>query len=147
MALIEEAPTAAQMRKNGFGVFTVTELCKLVGAQPPYKPKYCIFRRDNLTIEIPLYYDEENKEYLFTGYYIDLERCNNAEQLMDWILDLLGKRVMCADLLWDVLCTIDLACEEIFGDAIYMVYYEGMKNIDWKNGTHTVIKNKETTDR
>ncbi len=53
-----------------------------------------------------------------TWYEIDLERCNDPAQILDWIFQLNGKTWITNDLLGQVVRALDNACHEIFGRGI-----------------------------
>lgn len=68
------------------------------------------FERSNLTIQF-----RQNGGWF---YEIDLERCNNSAQLLDWIFQVQGKKWCSPELLAAVLDTIEEACVECFGSSV-----------------------------
>ena len=104
---------------------TLTEL--LAEPDPPRKSsKYCRFNRENLTIEI---YDKGT-----WAYEIDLERCTDSAELLDWILQLHGKGWVTPQMLFDIIEELEYACHEVHGNFLQGAFCPGGegKEVSWK---------------
>jgi hypothetical protein len=83
------------------------------------------FQKSNLTIQI-----EENGE---NHYEIDLEQCNNSDDLLDWIFHIHGKTWgQSGGLLAAILLVLKDACHEIHQESARTLFSPG-KKIDWRN--------------
>ena len=67
-------------------------------------------------------------------YEIDLERCGDPAQILDWIYQLNGKSWMTHDLMGQVVRALDNACHEVFDDGVQGVFCSGgvSKQANWK---------------
>jgi hypothetical protein len=107
-----------------------------------YKPKYCKIKRSNLTILVPRGIDIIGTGHAYEYYEIDLEMCNTAAQLLDYIAQVSYKTWMTPELFDDLFRTIKQACKDIIGNSIQGVFCPSGQDtkVDWKKGTRTVIK-------
>lgn len=103
-------------------------LNKLLGMDiQPMKHRYCFFNESNLTIEI------RNKDHFF--YEVDLERCRDSAELLDWILQVNLKTWCTPSIIKELLDTIEEACEKIFfnnAQGVYCPSGEGQE-AKWKH--------------
>jgi hypothetical protein len=67
-------------------------------------------------------------------YTIDLKRCNNAAELLDWILQVNAKDWASPHVVKEMLRCIDEACEESFGNTAQVVFCPGgsLTVVDWE---------------
>lgn len=84
------------------------------------------FQKSSLTLQI----ERDNKPC----YEIDLERCNNSSELLDWILHIHNKDWgHPGGLLAAVLTTLDDACNDVFDEDTQTLFMNGKKTLNWKN--------------
>ncbi|MGI2902655.1 hypothetical protein [Tolypothrix sp. VBCCA 56010] len=83
------------------------------------------FQKSNLTIQI----EENGKNF----YEIDLEQCNNSDDLLDWIFHIHSKTWgQSGGLLAAILLVLKDACQEIHRESARTLFTPGQK-IDWRN--------------
>ena len=83
------------------------------------------FQKSNLTLQI----ERDGKGF----YEIDLERCRNTSELLDWILHIHQKTWGCSGgLLAAVLTTLDDACHDVFNKSTESLFIPG-KMLNWKS--------------
>ncbi len=94
------------------------------------------FRENDLTIQI---YSLPQKTSL---YEIDLEKCNDSAETLDYILQLMGKGWATPQLIFDVLREIERACEVVFGFGAQGVFcpFGNNQQVDWKKKKLKTIK-------
>jgi hypothetical protein len=84
------------------------------------------FQKSNLTIQI-----ERNGKNC--GVYIDLERCTNSDELLDWIFYIHGKEWgYSGGVIAAILTILDDACHDVFGKDAQTLFKNG-KTINWDN--------------
>ncbi len=83
---------------------------------------------DRLTLELKVYHGK-------ACYEIDLERCSDPGQILDWIFQLCAKTWMTHDLMGQIVRALDNACHEVFDDGIQGVFCPGgvARQANWKS--------------
>lgn len=87
-----------------------------------------VFNEECLTLDI---YDDSNRKL----YDIDLERCRNASELLDWILQINCKSWASPGIIKSILNTIEDTCSNIFESNAQGVFcpFGRLTEVDWKN--------------
>ena len=77
------------------------------------------------------------------SYEIDLERCNDPAQILDWIYQLNGKSWMTNDLMGQVVESLNEACREVFGDGIQGIFcpFGASRTANWRKFKKTLSVN------
>ena len=70
---------------------------------------------DNLTLQL---FDARG----FNCYEIDLERCTDSAQVLDFIFQVQSKNWATPKLMFDLLKALDQACEQYFGNPVQGVF-------------------------
>jgi hypothetical protein len=83
------------------------------------------FQKSNLTIQL--------RGTQLVSYEVDLERCRNSDELLDWVFQLKGKSWELG-LIHAFLQILNDACEDVFGFPARTLYQPG-NNLDWRSGT------------
>jgi len=86
------------------------------------------FKKDNLTIQI----ENEKKIHL---YEIDLERCSNSAQLLDYLFQIFNKNWCNGETLIKIFFALEEACEEIFNCNLQGIFCPcgASKQVQWKH--------------
>jgi hypothetical protein len=124
-----------KMEWLGKAVMTAEELMQLSPEvlremRAKERPHPCVqFDRRNLVLKV-----YEPPPYDKVWYEIDLERCNDPAQILDWIYQLNGKSWMTNDLMGQVIEAIEAACDEVFGHGIQGVFCPcgASRRADWR---------------
>jgi len=105
--------------------YTVKELCELANIEEQSKksiPSYIWipdeqekwwriwFKESNLTIQIDLHFSDLKYEYNFKE--INLDECDTAAKLLDYIYHIYSMQVACPEMIWAIMEVIDLASEK-----------------------------------
>jgi hypothetical protein len=119
--------------QNELKVYTSAELIQKVKTERLKRLKRGItmqefrvhFQKKDLTIQI----ERDGQDW----YEIDLERCTNSNELLDWILHIHGKTwAMSNSMIAVILTTLDDACHSVFGEGTEALF-RNKKSINWKN--------------
>jgi hypothetical protein len=95
--------------------------------------KHVKFKPDNLTLLVNIGY----------WYEVDLERCNDSAQLLDWIFQVAGKLDRNgAEVVWEFLHALNLVSCRVFGHCVQGAFCPFGKGyeVDWKNGSRKESK-------
>lgn len=82
------------------------------------------FQKSNLTIQF--------RGTNIVSYEVDLERCRNSNELLDWVFQLKTKSWELG-LIYAFLQILDDACDDIFGLPARTLY-QPANHLDWKKG-------------
>ena len=74
------------------------------------------FQKSNLTIQIE---SNDGKEWL---YEVDLEKCTDSAQILDYILQIAGKEWCTPQILYDLTKEIEEACKKVHGKNAQLVF-------------------------
>ena len=82
---------------------------------------------DRRNLELVVHHDKAR-------YEIDLQRCNDPAQILDWIYQLNGKSWMTHNLMGQVVRALDNACHEVFDNGIQAIFCPGgaSRTAKWK---------------
>ena len=85
-------------------------------------------RFDRRNLELVVHYGR-------SSYEIDLERCNDPAQILNWIYQLNGKSWMTHVLMGQVIRALDNACHEVFDEGVQGVFCSGgvSRQANWKS--------------
>jgi len=83
------------------------------------------YNRNNLTLE---YIDRDPNKKMSVAYYVDLERCGTANDMLDWILQVAGK----GWILPEDIGHLVRALEELAGYGLQGEVIEPGSSFDWK---------------
>ncbi len=95
--------------------------------------KHVKFKPENLTLLVNIGY----------WYEVDLERCNNSAQLLDWIFQVAGKLDKDgAEIVWELLHALNLVSRLVFGKSVQGVFcpFGYDHEVDWKSGERREAK-------
>ena len=86
-----------------------------------------VFNKDDATIEF-----RDDDQYLL--YTIDLDRCTNAAELLDWVLQVNTKSWATPQVVKDTLDRIEEVCEHVFDCSAQGVFCPGGKfaTVTWE---------------
>jgi len=97
------------------------------------KVKHCNFNKDNMTIEV--WPDGIGCGDIISGgiYEIDLERCSNSAEVLDWIYQLFYKSWVDAELMMEFLECFNNACNEIHKQYTQAIFcpFGCSKTVNW----------------
>ncbi len=87
-----------------------------------------VYNEEKLTFDI---YDDSNRKI----YDIDLERCRNATEMLDWILQINCKSWATPRIIKDILNVLEKTCSEVFDSNAQGVFcpFGNETEVDWKN--------------
>jgi hypothetical protein len=119
--------------QNELKVYTLTELMQKVKTEKLERLKRGVtiqefriyFQKKDLTIQI----ERDSQDW----YEIDLERCTDSNELLDWILHIHAKNWGSSNsMIAGILTTLDDACHVVFGEGTEALF-RNKKSINWKN--------------
>lgn len=119
--------------QNKLKVYTNAELIQKVETERLERLKSGItvqefriyFQRKDLIIKI----ERDDQDW----YEIDLERCTNSKELLEWILHIHGKNWGSSNsIIAAILTTLDDACDVVFGEGTESLFLN-KDLINWKN--------------
>jgi hypothetical protein len=85
------------------------------------------FQKSNLTIQIE---SEDGKDWL---YEVDLERCTDSAQMLDYLLQIASKDWCTPQILYDLINEIEKACQQIQktnAQAVFCPFGQNQK-VNW----------------
>ena len=95
--------------------------------------KHVKFKPENLTLLVNIGY----------WYEVDLERCNNSAQLLDWIFQVAGKLDRDGgEIVWEFLHALNLVSGQVFEHWVqgaFCPFGQGYE-VDWKSGERREAK-------
>ncbi len=65
------------------------------------------------------------------GYEIDLERCNSASEMLDWIFQVHDKPWMTPELLAQVIQALENPCWRTFHGSVQRVFAHNNRKVNW----------------